>query len=431
MARTSDLDRAPEILGPHGILPSQESKATIEQFLQRVGQTEILRSHLAFMESISGTPLVAGNRVTLLVDNRDTASAMLETIRGARDHINLETFMFNDDEGGRTFADLLLQKQSEGVQAQLIYDSSGCWDTPAAFYQRLRNGGVEALEFNPINPLRVRDEWSLTERDHRKILVVDGRIAFTGGVNIGSFSSKSLPGGPHDEKGGTPWRDTEAMVQGPAVAGFQRIFMETWARQKGPELPRRDYFPLLEPEGNDLVRVIASTPGESNRLNYMMYVSAVTHARRFVHLTQAYFVPDEEMVKALCEAAARGVDVKIIIPSHTDSWMVDYAAQSYFTSLLKSGVKLYIGRGAVVHAKTAVVDGVWSTVGSTNFDLWSFLRSDEVNAEILSPEFAEEMEGLFMQELAQSEELLLEAWESRPMGDRIKEWLMRLFGYWL
>ena len=137
------------------------------------------------------------------------------------------------------------------------------------------------------------------------------------------------------------------------------------------------------------------------------------------------------MVKALCEAAKRGVDVKIIIPSHTDSWMVDYAAQSYFSRLLSSGVKLYIGRGAVVHAKTAVVDGVWSTVGSTNFDLWSFLRSDEVNAEILSPEFAEEMEGLFTRELAQSEQIVLKTWENRPRGERIKEWLMRLLGYWL
>lgn len=314
----------------------------------------------------------------------------------------------------------------------LIYDSLGCLRTPAAFFQRLRDGGIKTLEFNPLNPAKAREKWLLTHRDHRKILIVDGSVAFTGGVNISRvYSSSSLSGQQHEKNIQEAWRDTHVQIEGPAVTEFQKLFLGTWAREKGPELPKRNYFPTLKREGNDLVEVVGSTPGEQNRITYIMYVSAFIYAQNFIHLTNPYFVPDKQAVTALTDAAGHGVDVKIILPGISDETTAFYAGRSHYTDLLKSGVKLYERRAAMLHAKTAVVDGVWSTVGSTNMDLWSFLRNDEVNAVILGRDFAVEMEAMFEKDIANSNQILLEQWKKRPFGDRMKEWLARLLQYWL
>jgi cardiolipin synthase len=427
-----EKEKTPEIIGPHGQLSSKMSKAVMERLKRQAGSIDILERHIALVESIGGSPLVAGNKVTLLIDGPATYDAMFKAIQNAKDHINLETYIFEDDEVGRRFADLLLEKQSEGVQVNLIYDSVGGFRTPAAFFQRLRDGGVQTLEFNPVNPLKVRRKWLLTHRDHRKILIVDGSVAFTGGVNISRvYSSSSLSGREHEKKIEEAWRDTHVQIEGPAVAEFQKLFLDTWAREKGSELSKKNYFPTLKREGNDLVEVVGSTPGQQNRLTYLMYVSAFVYAEHFIHLTNSYFVPDKQTVNALTNAARRGVDVKIILPGISDEAAVFYAGRSHYTHLLKSGVKLYEHRDAVLHAKTAVIDGVWSTIGSTNMDLWSFLRNDEVNAIILGHDFATEMEAMFKKDVAESNQIRLKKWRKRPFPEQVKEWLTRLLEYWL
>jgi cardiolipin synthase len=429
-------DGTPKIIGPKGQLSPKVSKAIMERLKGQVEPTDILQRHTLLIEVVSGSSLVTGNKVTLLIDGPATYGAMFKAIRSAKDHINFETYMFDDDELGRRFADLLLQKQAEGVQVNLIYDGVGCMTTPSAFFQRLRDGGIQAREFNPINPLKMRGtRWKLNQRDHRKILIVDGKVAFTGGVNISNVYSSSLSGSFSREQKGDPiqhsWRDTDVQIEGPAVAEFQKLFLETWAREKGPE-SNRNYFPPLKQEGNDLMRVIGSTPGRMNRVTYMMYVSAFTYAENFIHLTTPYFVPDEQMMKALTHAAERGVDVRIILPGAVESELIFYAGRSYYTRLLKSGVKLYERRtDSILHAKTAVIDSIWSTVGSTNMDLLSFLNNDEVNAVILSREFATKMEVMFEEDLKQSNQIHLEEWKKRPFTDRVKEWFTNLFGHWL
>jgi cardiolipin synthase len=177
--------------------------------------------------------------------------------------------------------------------------------------------------------------------------------------------------------------------------------------------------------------VVGSTPGQENRITYIMYVSAFIDAENFIHLTNSYFVPDRQTVKALTNAARRGVDVKIILPGISDEATVLYAGRSHYTHLLKKGVKLYEHRDAMLHAKTAVIDGIWSTVGSTNMDLWSFLRNDEVNVVILGRNFATEMEAMFNKDIAESNQIHLEQWKKRPLIGRVKEWLARLLQYWL
>lgn len=315
----------------------------------------MLERQTIVMEEIGGKPLIAGNQVTLLNDGTATYAAMFRALEGARDHINLETFIFEDDEMGGRFVDILLEKQGQGVQVNLIYDSVGSQSTPTDFFQRMRDSGINVLEFNPINPLKANRNQLMTHRDHRKILVVDGEIAFTGGVNISQVYSASPSLHAADESFQEPWHDTHIQIEGPAVAEFQKLFLETWEEQNGPELEQKNYFPVLKKQGEELVRVVGSTPGEMNRLTYIMYVCAITFAKKTIHLTNAYFVPDDQTIKALTDAARGGLDVKIILPGKSDMELALYAGRSFYTRLLKAGVRLYERKGGVLHTKMAVI----------------------------------------------------------------------------
>jgi cardiolipin synthase len=420
-----------QIVSSKGLLSPEQSKAIMERLKRSVDPTDLLERHNAVMESVTESPLTKGNKVTLLADGQAAYAAMFKAMLNARDHINLETFIIEDDDVGRKFSDLLLQKQTEGVQVNLIYDSLGSYSTPTTFFQRLRNGGIHVVEFNPLNPLKAHGHWVPAHPDHRKLLVIDGRIAIAGGINISSVYSSKLSGRREVKGGPLPWRDTDVQVEGPAVAEFQKLFLDTWQKQKGPKLADRNYFPELKGEGNALVRVVASTPGQSNRITFIVYVSAFTFAEHSLHLTNAYFIPDDQILDALADAAKRGVDVKIILPSTSDSSMALHAARYNYSELLKAGVKLYERRNALLHAKTAVIDGVWSTVGSTNLDYWSLLSDDELNSVILSHEFAVEMEKMFDRDLAESDQILWEEWKKRPLFQRIQEWFAHLFSHWM
>jgi cardiolipin synthase len=427
---------SPQILSAKGLLSPKQSKALVERLQRSVDPTDILQRYIAVIESVSESPLTKGNKVTLLVDGPATYAAMFKAIRNARDHINLETFIMEDiianDETGLKLADLLLQKQAEGVQVNLLYDSAGSYSTPASFFQRLRDGGVQVAEFSPINPLKARGKWRLAKSDHRKILIIDSKVAFTGGLNISQVYSSGLSGRREHDPTQIPWRDTDVQIEGPAVAEFQKLFLDTWQRQKGAKLSERNYFPdLKKEEGNTLVGVVGSSPGESNRITFILYVSAITFAENSLHMTNAYFVPDHQTVDALTDAAKRGVDVKIIIPATTDSSLAQYAGQYFYSELLKSGVKLYRRRNVLLHAKTLVIDGVWSTVGSTNMDFWSFSTNDEVNAVILNREFAMEMEKIFATDLVESDQIRWEEWGKRPSLSKVRERFYHLFSHWL
>ncbi len=429
----SSSDRPTKIMGPKRELSAKTSKAMIKRLEGQVEETELLRQQVQLMQSISVIPLVAGNKVTLLIDGAATYAAMFEAIQNAKDHINFQTFIFEDDEVGKRFSDLLIRKSAEGVQVNLIYDSFGSMNTPVSFFQRLRDGGVQVLEFNPVNPWKVLagKTWAVRNRDHRKILVVDGAVAFTGGVNVSAVYSGSSASRSRSEKRDEPWRDTHVRIEGPAALRLQWLFMNTWERQKGPALTGRDYFPYVRQAGNTLVRVVGSLPGESNRLIFMMYMSAITHAENSIYLTTPYFVPDDQMLKALTDAAARGVDVKILLPGFSDSALVFYASRHYYARLLKAGVQLFERRGGMLHAKTAVIDDVWSTVGSSNLDNESFLTNDEANAVILGRDFADGMQAMFERDLEESDQITLEEWEKRSFDNHLKEWPARLLKHWL
>lgn len=420
-----------QIVSAKGLLSPEKSKAIMERLTKSVNPTDILERYTAVIESVTESPLTRGNKVTLLIDGQATYAAMFEAIRSAKDHINLETFILEDDEIGKKFTDLLLRKQAEGVQVNIIYDSMGSITTSESFFQRLRDKGIQVVEFNPIKPLKGHLKWLMINPDHRKILIVDGKVAISGGVNISNVYSGKLSGRRKVKEVPLSWRDTDVQIEGPAVAEFQKLFLDTWTKQDGPKLSELNYYPKMQEEGTALVRVVGSTPGSDNRITFIVYVAAITFAEYSIHLTNAYFVPDKQILKAFTDAAGRGVDVKIILPATTDSQLVLNAARHNYSDLLKAGVKIYERRNVVLHAKTAVIDGVWSTVGSTNLDSLSLLSDDEVNAVILNHEFAVEMERMFAGDLAQSDQIQWDKWAKRPLLQKIKESFAHLFSRWL
>jgi cardiolipin synthase len=420
------------------LLSPAQSKALLERLNAGGIETSILDRHLALEQEVAGSPLKAGNAVTLLEDGPATYAAMFAAIRGARDHINMETYILDDDEVGRRFADALIEKQRAGVQVNLIHDAVGTLGTPAEFFTRLSDAGIKVLTFNPVNPLAAKAGWDVNNRDHRKILIVDGRTAFLGGINISAvYSGGSAKlgsggsGGAPKKAKDLPWRDTDLQVSGPVVADLQKFFLDTWQDQKGEPLPARDYFPKLEAVGKEVVRAISSSPDDPYSLIYTTFLSAINSAEKEVLLTNAYFVPDPQLTDALIGAVTRGVDVRMVLPSATDSWLVFHAGRAHYEQLLRGGVKLYERRDVLLHAKTALIDGVWSTVGSTNLDWRSFLHNQEVNVVILGPEFGARMRASFDRDLAASKEITLEEWERRPIGTRLKEWFGRIWEYWL
>ncbi len=401
------------------------------------GASDVLDKHLAYEQAINvGNPLVLGNKLTLLQNGPATYAAMFAAIRAARDHINLETYIFDDDEAGRAFSELLLERQAAGVQVNIVHDSVGGILTPTAFFDRLKAAGVNVLEFNPVNPMEGNKDYELNSRDHRRQLIVDGRVAFTGGINI-SDSYSSAPGRRKRKRlqqtaeSTLGWRDTHIRIEGPVVAEFQKLYMDTWARQKGAPLAAKNYFPVLKRQGEEIVRVIGSKPDDPESLIYLTLMSAITHSEHEVHLTIAYFSPDAQLLQALTDAVARGVDVTLVLPSYADSWPIFNLGRSNYDRLLRGGVKIYEWRGAIMHAKTACIDGVWSTIGSTNLDSRSFLHNDEINAVVLGRGFAGQMDVMFADDLAKSDEVTLQAWRHRSWWSRSKEQMARIGAYWL
>jgi cardiolipin synthase len=385
-------------------------------------------------ETQVGTGLVAGNKVVLLQNGPATYRAMLAAIAGARNHINMESYIFEDDEIGQKFAAALMAKQAQGVQVSLIYDSVGSSKSPREFFKQLTDGGIQVLEFNPLNPLAGnKTVYQVANRDHRKLLIVDGRTAFVGGVNIsGVYSSGSSALQSKDKPGASPaWRDTHLQVQGPVVAEFQKLFLATWEAQKGEAMAQRNFFPPVASGGTEVVRAVGSSPDDPYSLIYATLITAIDSAKTAVRITNAYFVPDPQLLAALIGAAGRGVDVQLILPSNTDNWMVLNAGRSHYENLLDSGVKIYERRGPLLHAKTALIDGVWATVGSANLDRRSFLHNQEINAVVLGPEFGAQMQAMFDADIAVSDAITLEKWQQRSLAAHLKEVGARAWAYWL
>lgn len=405
---------------------------------------------------IAGTQLSPHNKVELLKDGPQTHSQQLAAIAHARHSIDLAMYIFMDDKLGREYVQALTRKARAGVTVRVMVDGLGGHEAADAFGKPLSESGVEFRTFNTVKDWRF---WRLVHRNHQKLLVVDGIEAYTGGINItddylsspsggNSGASSSGSSAPDDGQPKRGWRDTQIRVRGPAVAQFERVFLDYWQRL-GPPTPGQDYPPRTWPaDHGDLVRVIAddgedlldalSMPlrpigdasGERRTHNariYASYLNAIHHARKRIWIAQAYFAPSADIVNELIAAAARGVDVRLLAPGSGDVKIMVRAAQSRYARLLEGGVRIYeYKESTVMHAKTAVIDGIWSTVGSANLDYRSFLFNDEANATIVGRDFAASMEKTFESDLASAHEITLAEWRGRPLSARWREWLARL-----
>lgn len=417
--------RDPTFVGPRGPLTQEQARLIIAGLERRQKTpTDILERHLAFEQALSDVPLVLGNKVTLLENGTKTYNAMLEAIHSARNSINLQMYIISPGPVGQMFADALIERQRHGVQVNIIYDSLGSISTPESYFDRLRRNGIAVLQYRPLDPFEAKLPWTLTHRNHRKLLVVDGHVAFTGGINI----SEVYASGVHSSEKREPpqyWRDTDVVIEGPVVAQFQHLFIDEWRYQKGPALSPRDYFPKLGFQGTDIVRVIASVPERFN-LIYLTLISAVVNAETNIYITDAYFAPDRQFLHALEHAARRGVDVRLLLPSGSDEPMIAAAQRSHYQALLESGVKIYEWQGKMLHAKTATIDGVWSTVGTSNLDWWSIARNNELNAVILSHSFGDKMNLMFRNDMENSSEIDLAQWQQRGILECLHEAMARL-----
>jgi cardiolipin synthase A/B len=423
--------RPVQLDGKNGPLSAKQSKAILAKLKKNVDDTNIFDKHLALMTEIIDSPLVVGNKVELLIDGPTTYDAMFVAIENAKDHINMETYIIEDDEIGQRFAKLLINKQMSGVQVNLIYDSYGSISTPKAFFEPLIASGGNVLEFNPINPLYTRKDWEFSRRDHRKLLIIDGQIAFVGGINISSVYSSGSFGKSKSTHNKEQWRDTHLRMTGPVVSEFQKLFIATWNEQQGEPLAFKQYFPVETNQGNEVVRALGSNPEEPYSQMFVTLLSVINSAETQISLTNAYFVPDPQLLAALKEAAQRGVDVRLLLPDKTDSNMVFYASRSFYDELLSANVKIYERQEALLHAKTLLVDGVWSTIGSTNLDWRSFTNNQEINAIVLGQDFGAQMQAMYEKDLESSKQITLEDWRKRSLVARIKERSARFWARFL
>lgn len=372
------------------------------------------------IERLTDTPLYRDNAVELLLDGPETHAAMLEAIASAEQHVHLETYIFAGDEVGSQFAAALGAKARAGVPVRVIYDAIGSRSASDDFWAALQRAGVAVRPYNPPDPIQDQNPFDIDTRDHRKLLIVDGRVAFTGGINIDRnyVQSSDAVGGTSASSG---WRDTHIRIAGPAVAGLQSLFVQLWNSLDTP-LAEAPYAPRDLDEGNTLVRVLSGVGGNAAASQvWVAYQAAAKVARERIWITQSYFAPDEELMNAIREAAARGVDVRILVAGFSDSQVLLNASRAYYADLLKAGVRVFESQEQILHAKTMVVDGYWSTVGSSNLDYLSFLHNHEANAVILGSTFAAQLEDVFLTDLGHAKEIEAEEWRRRSLWQRAQE----------
>ena len=367
---------------------------------------------LQTMHALTGAALSEGNKVEILKNGVRFFPSMLAAVRAAKKTINSEFYIYWDGEVGRQFAEALAERSRAGVKVNVILDAVGSAPMSRELIDFLQRNGI-SIEW--YHPLRWYTLSRFNHRTHRKILIVDGEIGFSGGFGIADDWLGDADSKDH-------WRETVVRVEGPVVTQMQFAFMDNWVKSRGELLTGLDYFPQLAPRGNVLTQVLKSSPSEGSSTVKLMYIVSIVSAASSIYISNAYFVPDRDTIRALEGAVRRGVDVRVIVPGeNTDVPIVRQASRWQYERLLRRGIRLFEYQPTMMHAKTMVVDGIWTTIGSSNFDDRSFRLNDEVNVNVYDPTIAGQMEQMFYEDLARSEEITSRRWLRRPLFDRMKE----------
>lgn len=364
-----------------------------------------------------------GCTVDMLRDGDETYGAMLAAIASARRSVCFETYILAADRTGDRFKDALVARARAGVAVRVLYDAVGSFGLPASWLAGLREAGVEIVEFNPIAPWRAGR--GMSHRDHRKVLVVDDEVAFTGGLNIANDYASVADGG-------RGWHDAHCRVRGAIVLDLARLFRRTWLRAGGATYPppSRDAS-ARDIAGTSFVRMIENTARRRRAAIRRTYLHVIKVARRSVWIENAYFLPDRGLRRALVRAARRGVDVRVIVPGHSDVLLLEWAGLYVMRRLARQGVRMLRWRGAMLHAKTAVVDATWSTIGSYNLDAQSRFNNLEVTLEVLNPEVGGALVSVFERDVERCEPFDEAVWGRLPWWRKLLAWLAYRARRWL
>ena len=373
----------------------------------------------AFLPTVEAytTAALDGNTVDLLLNGDQIFPSVLGAIRSARATITYAQYFYEEGQIGVELAAAFAERCRAGVRAHILLDGFGALLIPAAYRDSMTQAGCEVSTFRPLSPLAVLAPFGFgksNNRSHRRILVVDGRVGFTGGVGV---SPKWLGDGRTEGH----WRQTDVRLEGPVVASLQGAFVENWLEATGNVLGGEPYFPRLSRRGSVFAQVVRSSPAGGSFSMYTMFLLAMSSARRSIYITNPYFLPDDRMTLALTEAAQRGVRVVVLLPGAIDNNIVRQASRSKFGLLLEAGIEIYEYQAGLLHAKTMTVDGIWATIGSTNLDTRSFALNDEVNAVVYHNDVVGQLERVFAADLTYSRKIELGRWRRRGFVDRLLE----------
>jgi cardiolipin synthase len=371
------------------------------------------------MGELLGPAILPGNRVEVLLNGDEIFPSMLKAIRGAQKTINFETYIYWSGAIGKEFADALCERARAGVKVHVLLDWVGSYKMEASLLEQMQHAGVQVEKYHKPTWYQIH---RVNNRTHRKLLIIDGREGFTGGVGIADEWSGNAQDPEH-------WRDTHYRVEGPVVAQMQSVFMDNWIKVSGDVLHGQEYFPELRPVGVGKAQMFSSSPSGGSESMRLMYLLAITAASHSIELATPYFVPDALAQQELIEAAHRGVRIQIItVGPYTDAKVVRQASRARWGPLLEAGIEIYEYQPTLFHSKAMTVDGLWTTVGSTNFDPRSFSLNDEANLTYYDEALAQRQIEIFHQDLAQSKRMTLQQWQQRPRSERFGDWAASLLG---
>ena len=371
------------------------------------------------MGSMLGPSIVKGNRFKALLNGDEIFPAMLSAIEDARKTITFETYIYWSGEIGKKFAEALSERARAGVKVHVLLDWLGSNKMDPDSIAAMEEAGVQVTRYHPLRWYNVH---RFNNRTHRKLLIVDGRIGFTGGVGIADLWTGNAQDPDH-------WRDSHYRVEGPVVTQMQAVFMDNWIKATGKVLHGVEYFPVVPPVADGAAQVFSSSPSGGAESMKLMYLLAITAAQRSIYLSSAYFVPDEMTREALMDAAKRGVKVQIITPGeHIDTETVRRASRARWGDLLEAGVEVFEYQPTMYHCKIMIVDERFASVGSTNFDPRSFDLNDEANLNIVDAEFARQQVEVFRRDLSQSRQISFAQWLERPFAEKLIEHAASLLG---
>lgn len=403
---------------------SQKMYAKIKKRpLGNISSTEVINyppNHvelIKLLRNLNQSPLLQGSSVDFFIAGREKFDALFRDIENATEHIHIEYYIWDDDLVGNHLKNALIKKSSEGVKIRMIVDSVGSWKVKRSFYEEFRSAGIEVEEFMKVRfPMFTSH---VNYRNHRKIVVIDGKIGYIGGMNI---ADRYIYG----PKWGN-WRDTHIRIEGMGVQGLQSVFLIDWFLVSKSLITAREFFPPVKSYGTNLMQIVSSGPYSQAREILQGFMHAIFSSKSSIYMQTPYFIPPEGLNEALISASVRGVDVRLMVPRKSDALFVQLASRSYYKRLMMAGVKVYMYEPGFLHSKLTVIDDTLTIIGSVNIDVRSFEQNLEVEAFIYSKETALRGKEIFLEDQKSSSEIVLREWMKRPIWMRFKESFVRLF----